>query len=54
MDEVSFDFSMDTFIAVKAAPGTDPDTLHKQALEKFKERLAQGDVVLTFEGIFED
>lgn len=47
---ITFDFGMDSFVAVEAPEGTDPDTLHALALEKFKERLAQGDVVLEFLG----
>jgi len=46
----TFDFAMDSFVAVEAPEGTDPETLHEQALEKFKERLRDGDVMLEFMG----
>ncbi len=46
----TFDFGMDSFVAVEAPEGTDPDTLHTQAIELFKERLASGDIVLEFLG----
>jgi len=50
---VGFDFGMDSFVSVKAPEDTDPDTLHDQALELFRERLAQGDVTLEFIEIYD-
>ncbi len=51
---VSFDFIMDTFVAVEAPEGTDPETLYEQAKDLFRERLASGEAVVVFDGIFDE
>lgn len=51
---VSFDFIMDTFVAVEAPEGTDPETLVEQAKEKFMERLADGSAVVVFDSVFDE
>jgi|2_EtaG_2_1085320.scaffolds.fasta_scaffold17516_2 hypothetical protein len=51
---VGFDFEADTFVSVQAPEGTDPDTLHEQAIALFKERLAAGDFVVRFHEIFDE
>ena len=46
--DIAYDFGMDSFVAVMAPEGIDPETLHEQAIEKFKELLASGKVDLEF------
>lgn len=53
-DLVSFDFTLDNIISVKAPRGTDPDTLHDQLHEKLKDLVFDNCEVFMFEGIFED
>jgi len=53
-DLVSFDFTLDTMISVKAPRGTDPDTLHDQLYEKLKDLVFNDCAVFVFEGIYED
>jgi hypothetical protein len=53
-DLVSFDFTLDNIISVKALRGTDPDTLHDQLYEELKDLVSDNCVVFIFEGIFED
>lgn len=50
---VSFDFHMDTFVAVEAPKCTDPETLYEQAKELFKERVASGEFEIIFTEIFD-
>ena len=51
---VSFDFTLDSIISVKAPKGTDPDTLHDQLREKLRELLDDNCEAFMFEGIFEE
>lgn len=51
---VSFDFIMDSFVAVQAPEGTDPDTLVEQAKELFMERLRDGHAVVVFDSVFDE
>ena len=51
--EVSYDFSLDSIVAVYAPIGTDPDTLIEQAKQKFIQRIQEGDVTIVFENIFD-
>ena len=53
-DLVSFDFTLDNIISVKAPRGTDPDTLHDQLHDQLKDLVSDNCVVFMFEGIFED
>lgn len=53
-DLVSFDFTLDNIISVKAPRGTDPDTLHDQLHEQLKDLVFDNCEVFMFEGIFED
>ena len=53
-DLVSFDFTLDSIISVKAPKGTDPDTLHDQLREKLRGLLDDNCEVLMSEGIFEE
>jgi len=51
--EVSYDFSLDSIVAVDAPIGTDPDTLIEQAKQKLLERLLTDDVTIVFENIYD-
>tara|TARA_B100000963_G_C22587169_1_gene653653 strand:- start:91 stop:273 length:183 start_codon:yes stop_codon:yes gene_type:complete len=51
---VSFDFTLDSIISVKAPKGTDPDTLHDQLHEKLKQLVFDNCDSFIFEGIFEE
>jgi hypothetical protein len=53
-DFVGYDFTMDSFVSVQAPKGTDPDTLTAAALSLFRERLANNELIVTFDGIFDD
>jgi hypothetical protein len=53
-DLVSFDFTLDNIISVKAPRGTDPDTLHDQLHDQLKDLVFNNCAVFMFEGIFED
>ena len=50
---VSYDFSLDSIVAVDAAIGTDPDTLIEQVKEKLIQRILEHDVTIVFEHIFD-
>ena len=51
---VSFDFTLDNIISVKAPKGTDPDTLHDQLRGKLRELVDDNCEVFMFEGTFEE
>lgn len=51
---VSFDFTLDNIISVKAPKGTNPDTLHDQLHEQLKELVFNNCEVFMFEGTFEE
>ena len=51
--EVSYDFSLDSIVAIDAPIGTDPDTLIEQAKQKLVERILTDDVVIVFENIYD-
>ena len=51
--QVSYDFSVDSLVSVDAPIGTNPESLTKQALNKFIQRIKDNDVELTFETIFD-
>ena len=50
---VSYDFSLDSIVAVDAPIGTDPDTLIEQVKEKLIQRIREHDVTIVFEHIFD-
>ena len=51
--KVSYDFTLDSCVAVDAPIGTDPETLIEQAKAKFVQRILEGDIVVVFENIFD-
>ena len=51
--KVSYDFSMDSMVSVDAPIGTNPESLTKQALDKFMQKIKDDDVELTFEALFD-
>lgn len=50
---VTYDFSLDSIVAVDAPIGTDPDTLIEQAKQKLIQRIQEDDVTIVFENIFD-
>jgi hypothetical protein len=52
-NKVSYDFSIDSVVAVDAPIGTDPDTLIEEAKQKLIERIEEGDITFLFENIFD-
>jgi len=50
---ISYDFSLDSIVAVDAPIGTDPDTLIEQAKQKLIQRIQEDDVTIVFENIFD-
>lgn len=53
-NNVSYDFSVDSVVAVNAPIGTDPDTLIEQVKQKLIERIREDDITFRFENIFDD
>ena len=51
---VSYDFTLDNIISVKAPKGTDPDNLHDQLREQLRELINDNCESFMLEGIFED
>lgn len=51
---VSYDFTLDNIISVKAPKGTNPDELHDQLHEKLKELVLDNCDAFMFEGTFEE
>jgi len=52
-NKVSYDFSVDSIVAVDAPIGTDPDTLIEEAKQKLIERIEEGNITFQFENIFD-
>ena len=52
-NNVSYDFVLDTCVAVDAPIGTDPETLIEQAKAEFVQRILEDDIVVVFETIFD-
>ncbi len=52
-NKISYDFTLDSCVAVDAPIGTDPETLIDQAKAKFLERIIANDVCIVFENIFD-
>ena len=50
---VSYDFQIESLVAVKAPYGTDPDDLYEQALIKVIQRARDGDLELLCENTFD-
>ena len=51
--KVSYDFVLDSCVAVDAPIGTDPETLIEQAKPKFIELILSNDVTVAFENIYD-
>ena len=51
--QVTYDFSIDSFVTVVAPIGTDPESLVEQALNKFVQIVTVYDIELTFETIYD-
>ena len=52
-DKVTYDFALDSIIAVDAPIGTNPDTLIDQALDKLVQKIGERDLTFRFENIFD-
>ena len=50
---ISYDFSLDSIVAVDAPIGTDPDALIEQAKQKLIQRIQEDDVTIVFENIYD-
>ncbi len=50
---VTYDFGLDSIVAVDAPIGTDPDTLIEQVKQKLIQRIQEDDVTIVFENIFD-
>ena len=50
-NKVSYDFTLDSCVAVDAPIGTDPETLIEQAKARFIDRILEDDIVVVFETI---
>jgi hypothetical protein len=51
---VSYDFGLDSIVAVDAPIGTDPDTLIEQVKQKLIQRIQEDDVTIVFENIYDN
>ena len=51
---VTYDFRIDSIVAVDAPIGTDPDTLIEQAKQKLIQRIQEDDVTIVFENIYDN
>tara|TARA_R100001244_G_scaffold45603_1_gene40969 strand:- start:905 stop:1129 length:225 start_codon:yes stop_codon:yes gene_type:complete len=52
-NKVSYDFGIDSIVAVDAPIGTDPETLIEEAFNKLSQRIADRDLTFQFENIFD-
>ena len=52
-NKVSYDFVLDSCVAVDAPIGTNPETLIEQAKAKFIERILSDEAEIRFENIFD-
>ena len=50
---VTYDFGLDSIVAVDAPIGTDPDTLIEQVKQKLIQRIQEDDVTIVFENIYD-
>lgn len=53
-DIISFDFTLDNILSVKAPKGTDPDTLHEAVRDKLITLIQGKHECFMFEGTFEE
>ena len=53
-DMISFDFTLDNILSVKAPKGTDPDTLHEMLRDELITLIQDNCDVFMFEGTFEE
>ena len=53
-DMISFDFTLDNILSVKAPKGTDPDTLHEMLRDELITLIQDNCEVFMFEGTFEE
>ena len=53
-DMISFDFTLDNILSVKAPTGTDPDTLHEMLRDELITLIQDNCEVFMFEGTFEE
>ena len=51
-NKVSYDFTLDSCVAVDAPIGTNPETLIEQAKAKFIERILSNEAEVVFENTF--
>tara|TARA_B100000212_G_C27358781_1_gene527184 strand:- start:276 stop:452 length:177 start_codon:yes stop_codon:yes gene_type:complete len=51
---ISFDFTLDNILSVKAPKGTDPDTLHEMLRDELITLIQDNCEVFMFEGTFEE
>jgi hypothetical protein len=51
---VTYDFRIDSIVAVDAPIGTDPETLIEQAKQKLIQRIQEDDVTFVFENIYDN
>jgi hypothetical protein len=52
-ENVFYDFTLDSLVAVEAPIGTDPDTLIEKAKQVFIDRIREGDVEIVFDSVFD-
>lgn len=50
---VNYDFQVMSMVSVEAPYGTNPETLHKEALSKLLERVRQNDIELDCETMYD-
>lgn len=50
---VTYDFSVDSIVAIDAPIGTDPETLIRSAKIKLIERINEDDITIVFENIYD-
>ena len=50
---VTYDFSIDSIVAVDAPIGTDPYTLIEQVKEKLIERIREDDITFLFDSLYD-
>ena len=51
---ITYDFRVDSIIAIDAEVGTDPDDLRQQVLDKLADKARSGDIEVTFENTFDE
>lgn len=51
---ISYDFGIDSIVAVDAPIGTDPDILIEQVKQKLIQRIQEDDITIVFENIYDN